>query len=321
MTFFVHPQGICETKNVGANTRIWAFAHILAGAKIGCDCNICDQVFIENDVIVGNRVTIKCGVQLWDGIVVEDDVFIGPNATFTNDRFPRSKIYPDTFLKTIVEKKASIGANATILPGITIGQGAMVGGGSVVVKSVPPNAIVVGNPAKIIGYTDTIKSEMGMADYNKIGVHQSNVKGVTFHNLPIFDDLRGTLSVGEFAKDIPFKPLRYFLVFNVGSSEIRGEHAHKQCHQFLVCVKGTCSVIADDGNHREEFLLTAPNHAVYLPPLVWGIQYRYSPDAVLLVFASHYYDADDYIRNYNEFLNTISKTFYAASCGNLKGKA
>lgn len=154
MTFFIHPNGLCETKTVGKNTRIWAFTHILPGAKIGSDCNICDHVFIENDVTVGNRVTVKCGVQLWDGIVVEDDVFIGPNATFTNDIFPRSKVYPEKFLTTKVEKNASIGANATILPGITIGKNAMVGAGSVVVKSVPANAIVVGNPAKIIGYIE-----------------------------------------------------------------------------------------------------------------------------------------------------------------------
>lgn len=309
MSFYIHPQGLCETKNIGANTRVWAFAHILPNAKIGSDCNICDYVFIENDVVIGDRVTIKCGVQLWDGIVIEDDVFIGPNATFTNDKFPRSKVYPDKFSQTKIEKKASIGANATILPGIIIGQNSMIGAGSVVIKSVPPNAIVVGNPAKIIGYTDTIKSDIfnSKINYNAIGAHKSNVCGVTFHNLPVFEDLRGTLSVGEFAKDIPFKPLRYFLVFNVGSSEIRGEHAHKQCHQFLVCVKGTCSVIADDGTQREEFLLSAPNQGVYLPPLVWGIQYRYSSDAVLAVFASHYYDADDYIRDYNEFLKLAPK--------------
>jgi UDP-2-acetamido-3-amino-2,3-dideoxy-glucuronate N-acetyltransferase len=154
MTFFVHPQGLCETKTVGKNTRIWAFTHVLPGAKIGSDCNICDHVFIENYVTVGNRVTVKCGVQLWDGIIVEDDVFIGPNATFTNDIFPRSKVYPEKFKITKVEKNASIGANATILPGITIGKNAMVGAGSVVVKSVPANAVVVGNPAKIIGYVE-----------------------------------------------------------------------------------------------------------------------------------------------------------------------
>lgn len=154
MSFYAHPQSLCESKNIGKNTRIWAFAHILPNAVLGEDCNICDHVFIENDVKIGSRVTVKCGVQLWDGTVIEDDVFIGPNATFTNDIFPRSKVYPETFLKTIVKKGASIGANATILPGLTIGENAMVGAGAVVTKSVPDNAIVVGNPARVTGYVN-----------------------------------------------------------------------------------------------------------------------------------------------------------------------
>ena len=127
---------------------------MLPGARIGADCNICDHTFIENDVIVGDRVTVKCGVQLWDGVRIEDDVFIGPNATFANDRFPRSKRPPKAFLGTLVKEGASIGANATLLPGITIGRGAMVGAGAVVVESVPPYAVVAGNPARIVSYCD-----------------------------------------------------------------------------------------------------------------------------------------------------------------------
>jgi acetyltransferase-like isoleucine patch superfamily enzyme len=119
---------------------------------MGTDCNICDHVFIENDVVIGNRVTIKCGVQVWDGVTLEDDVFVGPNATFTNDGFPRSREWPDPFARTLVKKGATIGANATLLPGITVGRGAMVGAGAVVTHDVPANAIVVGNPAFIRGY-------------------------------------------------------------------------------------------------------------------------------------------------------------------------
>lgn len=148
--FFIHPNALCESTNIGKDTRVWAFAHVLPGAVIGCDCNICDDVFIENDVVIGDRVTIKCGVQIWDGITIEDDVFIGPNATFCNDKFPRSKEYPDKFLPTVLKKGCSIGANATILPGLTIGESAMVGAGAVVTKSVPDNTVVVGNPAVII---------------------------------------------------------------------------------------------------------------------------------------------------------------------------
>ncbi|MDE1961666.1 MAG: N-acetyltransferase, partial [Xanthomonadaceae bacterium] len=118
MSTFVHELGRCESTQVGDGTRIWAYAHVLPGARVGRECNICDHVFIENDVIIGDRVTVKCGVQLWDGLRIEDDVFIGPNATFTNDRFPRSKQYPEKFAITHVERGASIGANATILPGL-----------------------------------------------------------------------------------------------------------------------------------------------------------------------------------------------------------
>jgi UDP-2-acetamido-3-amino-2,3-dideoxy-glucuronate N-acetyltransferase len=153
--FFSHEHALVEPgAEIGDRTRIWAFTHVLAGARIGADCNICDHVFIENDVIVGDRVTIKCGVQLWDGIRLADDVFIGPNATFTNDLFPRSKKYPESFLQTHIQSGASIGANATILAGLTIGEKAMVGAGSVVTKDVPPYAIVVGNPARIIRYEE-----------------------------------------------------------------------------------------------------------------------------------------------------------------------
>jgi len=152
--YFKHPQALVESTHIGPRTRIWAFAHVLPGAVIGEDCNICDHVFIENDVLVGNRVTIKCGVQLWDGVVLEDDVFVGPNATFTNDRFPRNRRPPPEFLKTIVRAGASIGANATLLPGIVVGPNAMVGAGAVVTSDVPANAIVVGNPARISGYVE-----------------------------------------------------------------------------------------------------------------------------------------------------------------------
>jgi len=147
-----HKISDVQTKNIGEGTRIWQFCVVLPGAKIGANCNVCAHVFIENDVVVGDNVTIKCGVQLWDGSRVGNGVFIGPNATFTNDRFPRSGVYPAKFLQTNIMNGASIGANATILPGITIGENAMIGAGAVVTRDVPPNALVLGNPARIVRY-------------------------------------------------------------------------------------------------------------------------------------------------------------------------
>lgn len=305
MEYFAHPQALVESTRIGRNSRFWAFAHVLPGAKIGEDCNICDHVFIENDVIIGDRVTVKSGVQLWDGLVVEDDVFIGPNATFTNDLFPRSKVYPDQFIRTNIHRGASIGANATILAGITIGRKAMVGAGAVVTRDVPPNAIVVGNPARIKGYVNTpaVVSEF----VQPAGVlPSSRVAGVTFYSLPIVNDLRGNLSFAEYSDKLPFLPKRYFLVFDVPSTEIRGEHAHRHLHQFLVCVKGSCSVMVDNGCVTDEILLSSPAIGVHIPPMVWGVQYRYTPDAVLLVLASEPYDPDDYIRDYEVFLHEVA---------------
>ena len=146
----VHHSALLESSHIGPGTRIWAHAHILPGARIGADCNICDQTFIENDVVIGDRVTVKSGVHIWDGARIEDDVFIGPSVAFTNDRYPRSKQYPELFLKIVIQKGASIGANATLLPGITIGKNAMVGAGAVVTKDIPANAIAAGNPARIV---------------------------------------------------------------------------------------------------------------------------------------------------------------------------
>lgn len=306
----IHSTADVATTNIGEQTTIWQNVVILAGAKIGSEVNICAHCFIENDVVIGNRVTIKSGVYLWDGIKIEDDVFVGPNVTFTNDKYPRSKIYPEKFLQTKVENGASIGGGAVILPGVTIGKGAMVGAGAVVTKSVPPFAIVTGSPARITGYVNgedvnrkLTKSAIDSASLQISNVVSVGVGDVTLHKLNLVQDMRGALSVGEFPVDIPFQPKRYFLVFNVPSEKTRGEHAHHLCHQFLICVKGSCSVVVDDGVNRCEVSLESPAMGIYLPPMTWGIQYKYSADAVLLVFASEYYDAGDYIRDYSEFIN------------------
>lgn len=148
----IHKLADVQSENIGNNTNIWQFCVILKNARIGCNCNINAGVLIENDVLIGNNVTVKSGVQVWDGIILEDDVFIGPNVTFTNDFLPRSKLYPKEFLKTIIKKGASIGANSTIIGGVTIGEYAMIGAGSVVTKNVGVQELWYGNSARHCGY-------------------------------------------------------------------------------------------------------------------------------------------------------------------------
>jgi len=168
----IHPNAIIETNQIGDDTRIWAFVHILNGAKIGSGCNICDHCYIEYDVIIGNNVTIKCGIYIWEKTIIEDDVFLGPNVVFTNNPRPRSKQYIAHY-QTIIKKGASIGANTTILGGVTIGKYAMSGMGSVITKDVPDYALVYGNPAKIKGWVD---EEGNSLVENKDGYY-TNLKG------------------------------------------------------------------------------------------------------------------------------------------------
>lgn len=148
----IHPSAEVQTTQIGDGTFIWQHCVVLSKAVIGSNCNINFNVFIENDVAIGDNVTIKPGVQIWDGVRIANNVFIGPNATFTNDLLPRSKQYPDAFAKTFINEGASIGANATVLAGITIGEYAMIGAGSVITKDVPPFTLWYGNPAKHRGY-------------------------------------------------------------------------------------------------------------------------------------------------------------------------
>jgi UDP-2-acetamido-3-amino-2,3-dideoxy-glucuronate N-acetyltransferase len=262
-------------------------AHVDAGAELAYDC------------------VVKSGAHICAGVVLERGTCVGANAVFVE--LPGSA----PAVPTRVKAGAWIGPNATIHAGLTIGARAMVRPGAVVTRSVPPAAIVEGNPATIVGYvgaTDHIAAPPILAALpaKRPSVQDTPVKGVTLHHFPLVPDLRGNLTVGEFDRQVPFKPLRYFMVFGVPSREIRGEHAHRRCHQFLICVRGSCAVVADDGVNKIEVPLEGPDRGLYLPPMTWGVQYKYSPDAMLMVFASDYYDAADYIREYDEFQAIVS---------------
>jgi len=180
----------------------------------------------------------------------------------------------------------------------------MVGAGAVITRDVPPHAIVVGNPGRISGYCESSHGEAA-TDATSIqeGARQAlQVTGAAVHTLRRYEDMRGALSVAEFSRDMPFIPKRCFVVHDVPSQDVRGEHAHRKCSQFLICVSGSLEVVVDNGRSVRQLHLAGPEMGLYIPPMVWSTQYNYSPGAVLLVFASEEYDPGDYIRDYSEFL-------------------
>ena len=166
----IHPLSDCKSEHIGEYTNIWQFCVIFKNARIGSGCNICANVLVEDDVVIGDNVTVKSGVQLWNGARIEDNVFIGPNVTFTNEHFSRSKQYPDHFEQTIVKKWASLGANCTVIAGNTIGEYALIGGGRVVTKDIPPHTVWYGNPIRQKGYVTKSGILLDMDYKDKDGV-------------------------------------------------------------------------------------------------------------------------------------------------------
>lgn len=305
----IHPLALIDRgAKISVKTTISAFARIYSGARVGKSCTIGEHVLIERGVEIGDRVAVASGVKLPSGVRIEDDVFVGANATFTNHPGgPRAARTPGA----VVRAGAVIGANATVLPGVVIGRAAVVGAGAVVTRDVPPNAIVAGNPAQLQGYVDSIAAgrPLRSSERGRPGTTHGKlaVKGVVLHRLPLIQDIRGNLSVGEIGKGLPFAPHRYFVVSDVPNDKVRGEHAHRKLQQFLVCLRGRCAIVVDDGRRREEIVLDGPQFGLYVPPMIWAVQYKYSPDAVLLVLASAKYDPADYIREYDEFMRVVRR--------------
>jgi len=298
---FIHPLALCESRQVGTGTRIDAFAHILPGARIGSHCDLGAGIVIENNVVIGDRVTVKNGVVLCEGAILEDEVFVGPNATFS-DRFPRSNPEPPAPFKTWIRKRASIGANATLLAGITVGESATIGAGCVVTRDVPAGAIVDGNPVRIVDYVGAPRrATSGIAPTRGARSGQRLAGGCRLWQFPKFSDLRGDLTVAELGTNLPFLPKRIFFTYNVPSDRVRGEHAHRECCQVYLAINGVVSIVVDDGRQCDEVVLEDPSVGLLIPPKVWTVQYRFSQNAVLAVFASHPYQPEDYIRDYSEF--------------------
>jgi acetyltransferase-like isoleucine patch superfamily enzyme len=306
----IHPTADVATSKIGSGTRVWQYSVICDGVEIGADCNVCSHCFIETGVVIGDRVTIKNGVSLWTGLTIEDDVFVGPGVTFSNDRRPRSKLRPITFESTIIRAGASIGANAVILPGLTVGRGAMIGAGAVVTADVPAYAIVKGNPGRVTGFCGTAKTR-NVPSRDSVNSRPNNrsssVRGVTWVPIDQHSQARGDLYVANYPAHLPFQVRRFFIVSNVPTTAVRGNHAHRKCHQFLVCTAGACLVTVDDGENRETFELSSPSVGLHIAPLVWGLQHDYSNGAALLVLASEGYDRDEYVHSYEEFRALVSE--------------
>lgn len=285
------------TTQIDPSSQIDADVQVDATARIGPNCHL------------KGRISVAAGAVLVGGITLIGDIDVGRDARLEPGvciAAPR----PGTAIDqpaVRVGQQAHIGAGTVLYSGVSIGHHAWIEPGTVVLRNIPPHAIVSGNPARITGYIDEAtqpaRSAPSMvARTDSPGVQACQVQGVTLHHYARIRDLRGDLIAGEFERNVPFQPKRYFIVFDVPSTETRGEHAHKVCQQFLVCVAGSVSVVVDDGQRREEVLLDRPNMGLLIPAGIWGIQYKYSANGTLLVFASEYYDATDYIRNYDEFL-------------------
>jgi len=284
-------------------------AKIYDGATVESGATLGDFVAVHPGGVVLSGATIEGGTHIWPGITIERGARLGPGVQF--ERADPSSVSASA--NVTVGTGCNVGAGAVIHSGVQVGVGAMVSPAAVVAQNVPPYAIVSGSPARVTGYVQNSVSAIPAREWSpsidfpeKEDSVRIGVGNVTLHRLRMVRDPRGDLSAGEFQKSIPFLPKRYFLVFNVPSEKARGEHAHIQCHQFLICVKGSCSVVVDDGLRRCEVSLTSPDMGIHLPPLTWATQYKYSSDAVLLVFASDYYAADDYIRDYGDFVARVS---------------
>lgn len=252
-----------------------------------------DYSVVHTNVDLGRECKFDAGCYVGPGAKLGDWVRVGPHAVIDSRTDQRVEI----------RDGAVIGAQSIVQAGVLIGDRAVVEPGAVVTRNVPAMAVVAGNPAKIVRYVAGLSTPAALrAAGEGEDLRNTGVRGVNIHRLPLIEDLRGNLVFGEAMKHVPFAVKRFFVTFEVASEEARGEHAHRKLEQFLLCVHGRVNIVVDDGKRREEIILDRPNVAIHIRPMVWGVQYRFSPGAVLLVLCSDLYDPTDYIRDYSEFL-------------------
>ena len=271
MSYKQHESALVENSIVGDGSAVGMGSILRNGVRTGEGC------------LIGDYVVLEGPVEIADGVKIETHSYLRGPVT--------------------VKRSVVVGAHATVIGPAVIAEFAVVEPGSVVNKNVPAHAVVSGNPARIVRYQNAVAGASSLPHTPPInGVAKTKVPGVTLHQLPLFEDLRGNLSFGEVERHIPFPVRRYFLTFDVASEEARGEHAHRTLSQFLICVHGRVHIVADNGKELEEFILDRPNTAVAISPMIWSVQYRFSQGAVLLVLCSDFYDPGDYIRDYAQFL-------------------
>lgn len=286
----VHRTADLTRATIAASARVGQFAVIEPGATVGERSVVEPLAVVRRDARIGNSVTVGSGAHVSTGVTVCDHVTLGANCCLQSE--------PTAEAATVVREGARVGAGVVVMSGVEIGQNATVEDGSVVAGDVPPGSTVFGNPA--------IMQNHSRPSGQTLRLHrpaESRIPGVEFIRLREIEDVRGTLTVCQWNQQLPFEPRRIFFLHGVPNENVRGAHAHKECAQALVCFNGTVNVLVDDGRERDEFVLSASDSGIVIPPGIWATQYRYSQNAMLVVFASHDYDADDYIRDYGEFLD------------------
>lgn len=299
LTGRIHETALCSTERIGEGSHVSAFALLDRDATVGRRCTIGQGASLGPDVVLEDDCSIRAGARLVANLHLAAGVTVGENTVLGGER------------RTTIGRGVSIGANANVRPGVGVGQGAVIEPGAVVADPVPAHAVVSGNPALIVGYvagdstTSPTPADLSI-EPTVTGIRETRVPGAHLYPVTSATDLRGSLVAADFA-DLPFAPQRAFMVFGVSSEFIRGSHAHRQCEQFLVCVTGSIRCLIDNGTVRDEVSLDGPIHGLHMPPMVWGTQYKYTRDAMLLVLASHAYDADDYIRDYDEFQRLVKR--------------
>ncbi len=276
--------------------------------KIEAGVNIGPKCVLDGNTKVGARTTLLGGVIFAHDTEIGSDCYVEANVSTTS--ITVGAIPLSTTIA--VGPRSHIGAGSVLTTGVKIGTGAWVEAGSVVVRDVPAHSIVRGNPGKVVGFRDgSTRNASDMfgttVDPRAFGIADCAVAGVKIYRFPRITDSRGSLTFGEFGRNIPFIPKRYFMVFNVPPKELRGGHAHATCQELIFCIGGSVAVVVDDGRMREEFILDSPDIGLFLPGRVWGVQYKYSPSAVLAVLASEYYDPKDYIHSYEDFVTRMER--------------